>query len=166
MSRGPSLVTVTIAIALALAGCGSSTSPSKEHYIARADSICVRATGATDNLVNQVQKDATSLGLGKTTAGPRLASELRQLQVTANHYLHQLESLPQPSGGHAAIEKFLGPLATVVSALGKAATSVARGQLPAALALLEKTAPVAQQADDSAASYGISKCETLLSAIT
>ena len=87
------------------------------------------------------------------------------MHTAAAGSLAQLQRLKQPSGDHAAIERFLTPLGRVVDAIGKAAVAVGSGQVPAALGLLEQAGPVAEDATAAAQAYGMRQCETVLAAL-
>jgi len=149
---------------LMLSGCGGG-GPSKSGYIAKANTICRTERSETAPLIGQVISLAGSLSSGSSSAGARLASTLQRLHTVAAEYLAQLQRLKQPSGDHSAIEAFLTPLGHVVDAIGKAANAVGRGQVPAALALLQQASPLAQEATAAAHSYGMRQCETVLTAL-
>jgi hypothetical protein len=150
---------------LGLSGCGGSSGPSKSAYIAKANAICQTAHSQTTPLIKQVTSLAGSLSSGSSSAPQRLAGTLSRLHTVAAGYLAQLQRLKQPSGDHAAIERFLTPLAQVVDAIGKAAVAIGSGQVPAALGLLEQASPVAQDATAAAHAYGMHQCETVLAAL-
>jgi len=150
--------------ALAVAGCGSSA-PTKSQYIAKADTICTTASAQTAPLIHQVTEAAVALGTGKASSVPQLASAITRLHEVAKTYLTQLEKLEQPSGEHAQIERFLTPFASVVSAIGQAASALQKGQAQQALGILEQVRPASQQATAGAQAYGATSCETVLAAL-
>jgi hypothetical protein len=108
---------------------------------------------------------AGSLTSGSSSTARQLAATLSRLHTAAADYLAQLQRNKQPSGDHAAINRFLTPLGKVVDAIGKAAAAVGSGQLPAALGLLEQAGPVAQDATAAARAYGMRQCEMVLAAL-
>jgi hypothetical protein len=156
---------LVICVLLALSGCGGGGGPSKSVYIAKANAICRTASSQTAPLIRQVTSLAGSLSSGSSTAAKRLAGALARLHTVAASYLAQLRRLKQPSGDRASIKQFLTPLGQVVDAIGKAATAVGGGQLPAALGLLQQAGPVAQDASAAAHAYGMRQCETVLAAL-
>jgi hypothetical protein len=164
--RRPNITAVVATgVVLVFSGCGGGGGPSKSEYIARANTICQTASSQTAPVIKQVTSLAGALSSGSSSAGPRLASTLQRLHTVAAGYLMQLQRLKQPSGDHSAIEAFLTPLAQVVDAIGKAANAVGRGQVPAALGLLQQASPVAQRATAAAQAYGMRQCETVLTAL-
>jgi hypothetical protein len=164
--RATAFALLAISGLLALSGCGGGGGgPGKSAYIAKANAICQSASSQTAPLIKQVTSLAGSLSSGSSSAAQRLADTLARLHTVAAGYLAQLQRLKQPSGDHAAINRFLTPLAQVVDAIGKAAAAVSSGQVPAALGLLEQAGPVAQDATSAARAYGMRECETVLSAL-
>jgi len=155
---------LTLALALVLGGCGSSA-PTKSQYIAKAGAICATASTQTAPLIKQVTASAVALSTGGASAVARLASAVSQLHTVAASNLEKLQKLEQPSGDHAAIERFLTPFAGVVSAIDQAATALGKGQAQQALGLLEQIRPSAEQATSAAHAYGLTQCETVLSAL-
>lgn len=158
------LAFVVVVVAL-LAGCGSSGSPGRARYVSRAETICRAASAQTAPLINGITTAAASAASGSRAAASRLADDLRRLDEVAAAHLAQLQRLEQPSGDRTAIRRFLTPLATVVEAIGKAADTVGRGQLPEAIALLQRTAPTAQEATAAAKAYGLRQCAKVLPAL-
>lgn len=159
-----SAAAVALAVVLALAGCGSSA-PTKSQYIAKAGAICTTASTQTAPLIKQVTAAAVALGTGGASAAARLASVMSQLHAVGASNLEKLQKLEQPSGEHAAIERFLTPFSSVVSAIGQAAAAVEKGQGQQALGLLEQVRPASEQATSGARAYGLTQCETVLSAL-
>ncbi len=157
-------VALTLAVALVLAGCGSSA-PTKSQYIAKAGAMCATASAQTAPLIKQVTASAVALSTGGASAATRLASAVSQLHTVASSNLEKLQNLEQPSGEHATIERFLTPFASVVSAIGQAATALGKGQAQQALGLLEQIRPSSEQATSAARAYGLTQCETVLSAL-
>ncbi|MFI4985493.1 MAG: hypothetical protein ACHP93_04140 [Solirubrobacterales bacterium] len=150
---------------LVLAGCGGSSGPSKAQYVAKADAICTTAHTQTAPLIQQVTAAGASLASGGAPSARRLATVVRRLHDVAASGLARLRALRQPSGDHAAIERFLAPLASVVDAIGQAATALGSGQAPQALGLLQQVQPVAQQVTSAAQTYGLQQCGSVLSAL-
>lgn len=163
--RATAFAWLAISGLLALSGCGGGAGPGKSAYIAKANAICQRASSQTAPLIKQVTSLAGSLTSGSSSAAQRLAGTLGRLHTAAAGSLAQLQRLKQPSGDHAAIERFLTPLGRVVDAIGKAAVAVGSGQVPAALGLLEQAGPVAEDATAAAQAYGMRQCETVLAAL-
>ncbi len=155
---------LALAVALMLAGCGSSA-PTKSQYIAKAGAICATASTQTAPLIKQVTVAAVSLSLGHASSVAKLASAVGQLHAVAASNLEKLQKLEQPSGEHAAIERFLTPFAGVVSAIGQAAAALEKGEAQQALGLLEQIRPASEQATSGARAYGLTQCETVLSAL-
>lgn len=149
---------------LALAGCGSSA-PTKAQYDAKANAICASAGAKTAPLIREVTAGAAALASGNVHGVPALASAVTHLHETGTQTLAELQKLEQPSGGHAAIESFLTPLGSVVSAIGKAAEDLDKGQAQQALGVLEQIRPTSQQATAAADAYGMTSCGTVLAAL-
>jgi Tfp pilus assembly protein PilP len=150
---------------LALSGCGGSSAPSKSQYVAKADAICSVAHNKTAPLIGQVIAAGASLASGNAKSARQLAPVVQRLHAAAAAALAQLQALRQPSGEHAAIERFLTPLASIVEAIGKATTAMSSGQAPQALGLLAQVQPVTQQATSAAQAYGVPQCGTVVSAL-
>lgn len=148
---------------LALAGCGGGGGPSKSQYIAKADAICHAAQTQTAPLVQQVSATGAALATGGAGSAQRLATTVQRLHDVAAGSLAQLRALRQPSGDHAAIERFLTPLASVVDAMRQAAAALGSGQAPQAFALLQQLQPVAHQVTNAAQAYGLRQCGSVLS---
>jgi hypothetical protein len=130
---------------------GQRDLPSREYADGSSDQAGDLARGIAD--------------LGSSSTARQLAATLSRLHTVAADYLAQLQRLKQPSGDHAAINRFLTPLGQIVDAIGKAAVAIGNGQAPAAIGLLEQAGPVAQDATDAARAYGMRQCETVLAAL-
>jgi hypothetical protein len=156
------VATLVVGLAVALAGCGSSGSSSaKARYVSKAEALCKAARAQTGPLID----DLTAASASIVTGGPapaRLAGDLVRLHAVGAGYLAQLKQLKQPNGDHAAIQRFLTPFTKIVDELGAAASAVAAGQLPQAMALLQHAGPVAQDASSGAQAYGLSRCAEVL----
>jgi hypothetical protein len=162
--RRANLITaVAISCLLALAGCGGGGGLSKSQYIAKADPICQAAQTQTAPLIEQLTVAGASLVSGGTGSARRLATVVQRLHAVAAGSLAQLRALRQPSGDHAAIERFLTPLASLVDAIGQAAIALGSGQAPQALALLQRVQPIAQQVTSAAETYGLRQCGSVVS---
>lgn len=159
---------LAVAGLLVLAGCGSSA-PSKSQYIAKANAICLAARAQTTPLVRQVTSSAVSLASAarsaQLSAAEQLATALARLHAVAATDLAQLQKLEQPSGEHAAIERFLTPFATVVDTIGQAATALSGAQASQVLVLLRQVQPDTQQMTGAAQAYGLTQCATVLPAL-
>ncbi len=153
---------LVVGIAIVLAGCGSSSSSAKARYVSKAEAICKAARAQTGPLIDDVTAAAGTVATGGTVSAQRVAGDLERLHTVAAGYLAQLEQLKPPSGDHAAVERFLTPFAKIVDELGTAASAVAAGQMPRALALLEHAGPVAQDASNGAQAYGLGQCAEVL----
>ncbi len=154
---------LTVGLILAVAGCGGSSSAGgKPRYVVRANTICRAAQAETAPLVTRVTAAAGSAVTGDRAARQRLAADLQQLHTIAGRYLAQLRQLRPPAGDQAAIRGFLTPLGEIVDAVGAAGSAVAADQMPQALALLQRAAPVAQEASDRAQAYGVGQCASVL----
>jgi hypothetical protein len=165
VSRASVIAAATAGGLLILTGCGGSGGPSKSQYIAKADAVCATAHTQTAPLIGQVAAAGASLASGAAGAARRLAAAVQRLHEVAAGGLAQLRALRQPSGDHAAIERFLTPLASVVDAIGQAATVLGSGQAPQALGLLQQVQPVARQVTSAAQAYGLRECGSLFSAL-
>ncbi len=154
---------VVLVCTLALAGCGAST-PSKSEYMAKANAVCASANKQVPVLIRQITSDAVALAGGNLKAVARLAGAVQDLHAMAAADLEQLQKIEQPSGESAAIDRFLTPFAGVVSAIGEAATTLTQDP-QRSVALLEQVRPTAEHAIAGARSYGLSKCETVFSAL-
>jgi len=161
---GASAVALLAGCALALAACGSS-GPSKSEYIAKANPICESARAQTGPLIQEVTKAAVGLAKGQASAVAQLSSGIGALHAIAVSAQEKLEKLKQPSGAHAAIEKFLKPFSEVVDSLAQAATMFGKGQAQQGFALLEQIRPASQLATSGAQAYGLTQCQTVLSAL-
>jgi len=163
--RKPTIpATLALLAVLALAGCGSSA-PTKAQYVAKADAICATESAKTAPLIREVTVAASALGTGSANGVPKLASAVSELHDVTATYLAQLQKLEQPSGDHAAIERFLTPFAGVESAIGQAATALHAGQAQKAVGLLVKVQPTAARATSGAREYGLAQCATVLAAL-
>ena len=156
--------------AAALAGCGGGGSaahgPARAAYIAKADGICRSAHAQTNELISKIKALAPTLLIGGTAAAPSAPGLVAQLRVVAAADLARLRALTQPSGDHAAIAKFLNPLASIVSALGKALADLRAGRAIDAAALFSDAIPTAQTVRSAASSYGFKNCPSLLAALS
>jgi hypothetical protein len=150
--------------ALALAACGSS-GPTKSQYIAKADPICASARAQTAPMIRGITKSAVGLAKGGLRALSQVASGIGQLHSVAASTLEKLQKLEQPSGDHAAIEKFLKPFSEVVAALGQSATMISKGQAQQGFAALAQVRPASQRATSAAVGYGLTECKTVLAAL-
>lgn len=164
-ARSSTILALLAAAALVLAGCGVS-SPTKAQYTARADAICRSASAQTAPLIAQLASAAASLSSGGQSAAKEMLSALQQLHAVASNSLEELRALKQPSAGHAAIERFLTPFASVVGALAQAADDAAAGEVQQALTQLEQAAPAATQTASAAGAYGLSECQTVLAPLS
>jgi hypothetical protein len=165
-----------VAVALlALAACGgggksatgSTTpkAPTKAQYVAQANAICRTVQSQTGPLIKQVTPLAESLILGGGGGGAtqKLADLVGKLDSYAAADFARLKALSQPTGDHAAIERFLKPLETIVAAVGQAVSSLHSKTPTAALGLLEQLAPTAAQVKSAAHAYGLTQCKQILS---
>ena len=166
--RAHALALVLTAAALAGCGGGASTShgPTRAAYIGRADAICRSAQAQTNQLISKIKGLATTLLIGGTAAAPAATGLVATLHVVAAADLARLRGLAQPSGDHAAIAKFLDPLASIVSALGKALADLRAGHAVDAAALFSDAIPTAQTVRSAAISYGFKDCPKLLAALS
>jgi predicted small lipoprotein YifL len=162
---------LAVAGLLMLAGCGSS-GPSKSQYVAKADAICQAAQTQITPLIEQVGASAVTLSSAtrsaKLIAAKQLSTALQRLHSVTAAYLEQLQKLEQPSGAHDAIERFLTPFATVVGAIGQAATTLGGTQAmqgTRAFVLLGQIQPDVQQVTSAAQAYGLKHCATVLPAV-
>ncbi len=154
---------LVVGLAVALAGCGSSSSSSaKARYMSKAEAVCKAARAQTGPLIDDLTAAAASVVTGGAAPARRLAGDLERLHAVGAGYLAQLKQLKQPSGDHAAIQRFLTPFTKIVDELGAAASAVAAGRLPQAMALLQHAGPVAQAASSGAQAYGLSQCAEVL----
>jgi len=155
--------------AAALAGCGggsASHGPTRAAYIAKADAICRSAHAQTNNLISKIKALAPTLLIGGTAAAPTAPGLVAQLHTVAAADLARLRALAEPSGDHAAIAKFLDPLASIVSAMGKALADLRAGHAVDAAALFSDAIPTAQAVRSAAGSYGFKACPSLLAALS
>jgi len=160
------LSAVALLAVLALAGCGSSA-PTKSQYLAKANAICASTSTQTAPLIHQVTAAAAGLapGAGAAREVATLAGAMQRLHAVATSSLTKLQKLEQPSGAHAAIERFLKPFAAVVSAIEQAAGALQKGQPQQALGMLEQVRPTSVQASSGAQAYGLTQCTTVLAAL-
>jgi len=156
---------LALASALALGACGSgSSSPSKSEYVARADAICRAARAQTLPLIRSAASSAAELlKSGSPAAAHTLAPELSRLHAIAAGDLARLQHIQQPSGDHAAIERFLRPLRSGVETVAEAGVHLSKGETEQALAGLTFLQATASQVASSARAYGLSGCEDVLS---
>jgi len=172
--RSPRFRAFVIVIALAAIAGGvvlgvtlstGSSGPTKAQYVGRADAICAAAKAQTTSEIKQIAASAASLASGSQASAQKLATLLQQLHTATAADLARLRALAQPSGDHAAIERFLKPLGSVVHALSEAASALRGSQPLQALGLLEQLQPTAQQLTSAARAYGLGACSQLLSAL-
>lgn len=149
---------------LALVGCGTSA-PTKAQYDAKANAICTSASAKTAPLIREVTAGAAALASGNVHGVAALATAVTRLHETGTATLAELQKLKQPSGGKEPIEHFLTPLKAVVSAIGRAAEELDKGQAEQALGVFEQVRPTSQQATAAADAYGMTSCATVLAAL-
>lgn len=156
--------------AAAIAGCGgggsASHGPTRAAYIAKADAICRSAQAQTNQLISKIKALAPTLLIGGTAAAPAAPGLVAALHSVAAADLARLRALAQPSGDHAAIAKFLDPLASIVSALGKALADLRAAHAIDAAALFSDAIPTAATVRSAAVSYGFKDCPKLLAALS
>ncbi len=143
--------------ALLLAGCGSS-GVSKSQYVAKANASCAATSASTGPLIRQVTAEATALPKTGASGVAQLAATVDQLHDAVAAGYSKLEQLQQPSGAHAAIERFLAPYSTIAGGMAQAITSLGKGQVQQALTELEGLRPASEQAASAAQAYGLTKC--------
>jgi hypothetical protein len=164
---------LVLAVALALAACGggggtttttsAAKAPSKAVYVHEVDAICLTVKAQTGPLIKQVLPLAESLEIsGSAAAATKLASIVGTLHSETAADLAKLRLLAQPAGAHAAIERFVSPLSTIVAAVGQAGTTL-RSKTPSnAIGLLAQLSSTAQQVKSAARAYGLVTCEQAL----
>ena len=170
-ARVASCLTVVAALT-ALAGCGgggngaTSTSggPTRAHYVAAANRICATTKRQTVPLIAQVKKGGIAAVLSGDAA--KLAPPVTRLRDVAAANLAKLRALPQPVADHAAIERFLRPLAGVVADIGAAARDLAKGEGLNAYALIQQARPLAARVTGAARAYGAAQCGAVLAALS
>jgi 4-diphosphocytidyl-2C-methyl-D-erythritol kinase len=167
-----SLAIVSLAL-IALAACGGSSSPStttskpkgptKAQYVHEVDAICATVKSQTAPLVKQVVPLAEALVIGGTAnAATKLVSLVSTLHTDAAADLTHLRALAEPPGAHAAVQRFLEPLSTIVASVGQAVTTL-RSKTPSnAVGLLSQLSSTAQQVKTAARAYGLVQCEQVL----
>ena len=136
------------------------------RLIAKADGICRAAHAQTNQLISKIKALAPTLLLGGTAAAPSAPGLVAKLHTVAAADLARLRALAQPSADHAAVAKFLDPLASVVSALGKALADLRAGHAIDAAALFSDAIPTAQAVRSAASAYGLKDCPSLLAALS
>lgn len=151
------------AASLALAGCGAS-GPTRSQYRARAEAICQPARAQVTPLIQQVASALAAPG-GVRSSQEQLAAALQDLYGVAASYLARLEGLKQPSGDHAAIERFLESLSEVVAGIGRAGAMVRGGAVSPAIRQLLELEPTQQEANTAAQAYGLTECAAVLPAL-
>ena len=170
MPRRRACALALLLTAAALAGCGGGGSaahgPTRAAYIAKADGICRAAHAQTNQLISKIKALAPTLLIGGTAAAPSAPGLVAQLHTVAAADLARLRALAQPSADHAAIAKFLDPLASVVGALGKALADLRAGHAIDAAALFSDAIPTAQTVRSAASAYGFKDCPSLLAALS
>lgn len=167
------LATAMLSSALVLAACGgggsSSTStskasgPTRAQYIASTASVCKETEQKIAPMVKRLGSAPEELLLGGSAA--KIADIVEQLYSIAATGLARLRALPQPTGDHARIAKFLTPLSTIVDSIASAASGLKKGEGPQALATLAADQAVAKQVTRAARSYGLHQCESIFSAL-
>ncbi len=165
MRNGNLIAATALSSVLALAACGGSSGPSKSQFVAKSDAICKATQAQTTPLIHQITAGGAALITGGASAARQIAPTVQRLHTVAASGLTKLKALAQPSGDHAAIQKFLTPLASVIDAIGKAATALSQGQGPQALALLQQAQPLAGAVTSAAQAYGLPRCESVISAL-
>lgn len=169
-----SLAIVAVAL-LALAACGggggasttTTTSgpkaPTKAVYVREVDAICLTVKAQTGALIKRLLPLAESLEIsGAAAAARQLASLVGTLHTDTAGDLAKLRALTEPAGAHAAIERFVSPLTTIVNAVGQAETTL-RSKTPTnAIGLLAQLSSTAQQVKSAARAYGLVTCEQAL----
>ena len=133
--------------------------------MAKANAICAQARTQTTPLINRISANVASLVTGPASAVRQVSAAATQLRAVATRELKRLSALSQPSGGHAAIARFLSPLRSVVSALGRAARALASNQAPQALSILQAAQPLAGAVTSAAQAYGLTQCASVFSAL-
>jgi hypothetical protein len=162
----PALVVAAAASALLAPGCGSS-GPTKAQYTASANAICRTAGAQVTPVVRKLTGSAAALNSGNQAAAQEATGALQELHTVTSAALTKLQALPQPSAGHAPVERFLSALASVSAALGRAATTAAASpsQFQQALAQMETAAPAGQRMVAAAWAYGMTQCATLFTGL-
>ena len=94
----------------------------------------------------------------------QLAASTRRLQQLGIDTLTKLRAVSRPQGDDAAIERFLGPLAELVDAVGTASAALREGRAISALAALQRVQDLDDQVADAATSYGLRQCDKLVAA--
>ena len=158
------LVAIAVGVVLGVTLSGGTSGPTKAQYVVKADAICKTAKTRTTPLIREIAASVASLegGSGNVQA---LATLVDRLHTEAAADLARLRALAQPSGDHAAIERFLQPLTSVVDAMGKAVSALRGGQPLQAVGLLQQMQSTAQQFTSAAQGYGVTQCSQLLSAL-
>ena len=156
------LAVIVVGVVLGITLSTGSSGPTKAQYISRADAICATAKARTTPIVKQIATAAASLAGGGPGSAKKLATLLAQLHTAAAADLARLRGLTQPSGEHAAIERFLTPLTSVVDAIGTAASTLRGSQPLQAVGSLQQLQPTVQQFTSAAQAYGLSDCSQLL----
>jgi hypothetical protein len=162
MRRANLTAAIVVGAALALAGCGGSGGLSRSQYIARANAICKTTAVRTTPLINRIATAGVSLLGGSAGTARQVAGVVGQLHTAAAGALGQLRALAQPGGDHAAIQRFLTPLSSVVGAIGTAGTALSNGHAGQALIALRGLQTVALQLASAARAYGLHACESVV----
>jgi len=167
------LLPAALAAALGLAACGgggggSSTSttnsgPTHAQYAAAANAICATARSQTGPLITKIKAEGVAAVL---TGSGALAASVKRLHDVAAANLAKLRALVPPAGERAAITRFLGPLAAVVTQIGKAAAALAGHQAINAVALIEQAKPLAARVTSAARAFGAGRCGSVLAALS
>ena len=138
---------------------------SKSRYVAKANAICAQARTQTTPLINRISANVASLVTGPASAVRKVSAAATQLRAVATREQTPVSALSQPSGGQAAIARFLSPLRSVVSALGRAARALASNRAPQALPVLQAAQPLAGAVTSAAQAYGLTQCASVFSAL-
>jgi hypothetical protein len=147
-----------------LAGCGGSSGPTKAQYIEKADAACAAAHTQTAPLIESVLASTATALRSPSAAGARLlAADVQRLHAIALADLAKLKAVKQPSGEHAAVERFLKPLSSAIETVGQAGAALSSGQGAHGLALLEQLQSTLPQLASAASAYGLKQCESVLS---
>lgn len=176
--RAKLLMVVLLAGTVALAACGgsggssatttsqsASGGPTKAHYIASTAGICKSTETRLTPIAHRLAGAAAGLLTGGNGAASKVAGAVEQLYSIAASGLAKLRALPQPAADHAAISKFLTPLAAIVDSIGTAVSGLKKGQGAQALGQLQADQSLAQQVTSAAKSYGLRQCQTIFSAL-
>jgi hypothetical protein len=163
-----------VLIVCVLAGCGGSNSTTtttttsaavtKAEYVAKANAVCAAAAPQTAKLLGELESATTAALKGPSASGvAQLAALVAKVHSAAQTVLGQLQALPPPAGGQAAIGQFLTPLADAIAGLGQAAKAITSGHATEALSSLLELRSKTPQLASAAQAAGLTKCEGVLS---